>query len=90
MKTVFRVALVATLFVSSCLAQKGTVTFYTPGNSVKSTTASLLSRSQQPFTGWLFDGPQPLAHVQSLLRSEGCVPEAVDGFCVANAALEEP
>jgi len=64
MKTVFRVALVATLFVSSCLAQKGTVTFYTPGNSVKSTTASLLPRSQQPFTGWLFDGPQPLAHVQ--------------------------
>ena len=64
MKTVFRLALIATLFVASCLAQTGTVTFYSPGNSVKSTTASLLPTSQQPFTGWLFDGPQPLVHVQ--------------------------
>ena len=64
MKTPFRVALVAVLLsVPSCFAQTGTVTFYTPGNTVKSVAASLLPRSQQPFTGWLFDGTQRLAHV---------------------------
>ena len=63
MKTLLRVALIAMLSISSCLAQTGTVTFYTPGNSVKSVSAGLLPRSQQPFTGWLFDGTQRLAHV---------------------------
>jgi hypothetical protein len=58
-----RAALIATLSTTCCLAQTGTVTFYTPGNSVKSATAGLLPRSRQPFTGWLFDGPQRLAHV---------------------------
>lgn len=52
------------LFAAACTAQTGTVTFYTPGNTVKSETASLLPRSQQPFTGWIFDGQQRLAHVQ--------------------------
>jgi hypothetical protein len=60
MTTVLRVALMATLFATRCLAQTGTVTFYTPGNSAKSVAASLLPKSQQPFTGWLFDGPQRL------------------------------
>src|SRR5579872_1399674 len=64
MKTLLCVALIATLFVPSCLAQTGAVTFYTPGYSVKNVSAGLLPRSQQPFTGWLFDGPQPLAHVR--------------------------
>lgn len=59
-----RAALITTLSTTCCLAQTGTVTFYTPGNSAKSVTGSLLPRSQQPFTGWLFDGPQRLAHVQ--------------------------
>lgn len=63
MKTLPRVALIATLFVPSALAETGTVTFYTPGNSVKSATAGLLPRSRQPFTGWLFDGTQRLVHV---------------------------
>src|SRR6185369_6571548 len=63
MRTLLRVALIAMLSNSSCLAQTGTVTFYTPGNSVKSVSAGLLPRSQQPFTGWLFDGTQRLAHV---------------------------
>jgi hypothetical protein len=40
------------------------VTFYTPGNSAKSLASSVLPRSEQPFTGWLFDGPQRLAHVR--------------------------
>lgn len=65
MTTVQRVALLATLSATCCLAQTGTVTFYTPGNSAKSETASLLPKSQQPFTGWLFDGPQRLAHVRA-------------------------
>jgi hypothetical protein len=65
MNTLFCAALIATFSVTPCLAQSGTVTFYTPGNSVKSVTAGLLPKSQQPFTGWLFDGPQPLAHVSS-------------------------
>jgi hypothetical protein len=65
MTTLLRVALIATLSVTPCLAQTATVTFYTPGNSIKSTAAGLLPRSQQPFTGWLFDGPLRLAHVRS-------------------------
>jgi hypothetical protein len=64
MTSVLRVALMATLFATRCLAQTGTVTFYTPGNSTKSVAAGLLPKSQQPFTGWLFDGSQRLAHVR--------------------------
>jgi len=60
-----RFALAATLFAAPCLAQTATVTFYTPGNSAKSTAAGLLPRSTQPFTGWLFDGKQSLAHVRA-------------------------
>ncbi len=63
MKTLLGVAMVAMLSIASCVAQTGTVIFYTPGNSVKSVSAGLLPRSQQPFTGWLFDGTQRLAHV---------------------------
>ena len=62
--TLLRLALVATLSVPSCLAQTGTVIFYTPGTSAKNVAAGLLPRSQQPFTGWLFDGPQRLARVR--------------------------
>ncbi len=62
--TTLRVALIAALSITPCFAQTGTVTFYTPGNSVKSTAAGLLPRSRQPFTGWLFDGPQLVAHVR--------------------------
>ena len=64
MTTLVRIALIATLAATRCLAQTGNVTFYTPSNSAKSVAAGLLPRSQQPFTGWLFDGPQPLAHLR--------------------------
>jgi len=65
MTTVFRIALIATLFATRCLAQTGTVTFYTPGVSAKNVAAaSFIPKSQQPFTGWLFDGPQRLAHMR--------------------------
>lgn len=60
-----RASLIATLSATCCLAQAGMVTFYTPSNSVKSATAGVLPRSQQPFTGWLFDGSQRLAHVRA-------------------------
>jgi hypothetical protein len=64
MTRLLRVALIAALSATPCLAQTGTVTFYTPGNSAKSVAADLLPSSKQPFTGWLFDGSQPLAHVR--------------------------
>jgi len=63
MMTFLRVVLIGLLLIPSCLAQKATITFYTPGNSVKNVSAGLLPKSRQPFTGWLFDGPQRLAHV---------------------------
>jgi hypothetical protein len=64
MTRLFRIALIAILSVASCLAQTGTVTLYTPGNSAKSVAKSLLPSSQQPFTGWLFDGSQRMARVR--------------------------
>jgi len=65
MTTALRLALIAMMLsLIPCFAQTGTVTFYTPGNSAKSVAAGLLPRSQQPFTGWLFDGQQRLAHVR--------------------------
>jgi len=63
MTALLRFVLIGTLSAASCLAQTGTVTFYTPGNSAKGEAASLLPKSKQPFTGWLFDGPQRMAHV---------------------------
>src|SRR5271155_144296 len=64
MTTLFRVALIATLSATRCFAQTGTVTFYAPGISAKSVAASLLPKSRQPFSGWLFDGRQRLVHVR--------------------------
>jgi len=64
MKSLPAAALLASLLSAPCVAQTGTVTFYTPGNSAKSTAAGLLPKSRQPFNGWLFDGPQRLARVQ--------------------------
>ncbi len=64
MTTLFRFALIASISVACCFAQTGTVTFYTPGNSAKSAAAGLLPKSQQPFTGWLFDGPREVAHIR--------------------------
>jgi hypothetical protein len=58
-------AMLSAFSCAPCMAQTGTVTFYTPGNNAKSTAAGLLPRSRQPFTGWLFDGSQRLAHVQA-------------------------
>jgi hypothetical protein len=64
MNRLLRAALLAGLCVSPCLAQTGTVIFYSDAYNAKNTAAGLLPRSQQPFFGWLFDGPQPLAHVR--------------------------
>jgi hypothetical protein len=57
-----RIVLIAALSASCCLAQTGTVTFYSGGISAKSEAAVFLPKSQQPFDGWLSDGPQRLAH----------------------------
>jgi hypothetical protein len=60
-----RAVLIAAVLVRPSLAQTGTVIFYTDANSAKKITAGLLlPKSQQPFTGWLFDGSQRLAHVR--------------------------
>jgi hypothetical protein len=61
-----RSACIAALCAAPCLAQTGavTVSFYTPAHTLKSETAGFLPKSQQPFEGWLFDGPQLLAHVR--------------------------
>ena len=64
MTTSLGAALMATVLVSPSLAQTGTVIIYSDAYSRKNTAAGLLPKSQQPFTGWLFDGPQPIAHVR--------------------------
>jgi hypothetical protein len=58
-----RVALLAVFLVAPCFAQTGTVTFYTYGASVKTQPAGTLP-TVRPFTGWLFDGQQRLAHAR--------------------------
>ncbi|MGA3131915.1 MAG: hypothetical protein ABSD59_14000 [Terracidiphilus sp.] len=68
MTPLIRFALIAALSATCCLAQTGTVTFYSPGISAKSVAAVYLPKSEQPFGGlqggWLFDGPQRLACVR--------------------------
>jgi hypothetical protein len=64
MNRLLRVVLLAGLCVSPAVAQTGTVIFYSDAYNAKNTAAGLLPRSEQPYFGWLFDGPQRLAHVQ--------------------------
>lgn len=48
-----------------CIAQMGTVTFYSIGLSAKDAVKdAVVPVGTVPFTGWLFDGDQRLAHVQ--------------------------
>jgi hypothetical protein len=48
-----------------CFAQTGTVTFYSIGLSVKEAVKdSVVPVGTVPFTGWLFDGDQRLAHAE--------------------------
>jgi hypothetical protein len=64
MSLFLRISLIAIFFGSSCLAQTGTVTFYSKSISGKSEAAVFLPKSQQPFSGWLSDGQERLAHLQ--------------------------
>jgi hypothetical protein len=64
MTLLLRVTLIAALSGTCCFAQSGTVTFYSLSISAKSEAAVFLPKSQQPFGGWLSDGPQRLAHFQ--------------------------
>ena len=63
-----RIALIAALSVTYCLAQTGTVTFYSRSISAKNVATEFLPESEQPFGGlqggWLLDGPQRLARVR--------------------------
>ena len=69
MNTFLRFALIAALSATCCLAQTGTVTFYSQGISLKSEAAVFLPKSEQPFGGlqggWLLDGTQRLARVRA-------------------------
>ncbi len=64
-----RVSLLLTLALiagaTPCVAQTGTVTFYSIGLSFKEALKdSVVPVGTVPFTGWLFDGDQRLAHAQ--------------------------
>jgi hypothetical protein len=63
-----RIALAAALSAHCCLAQTGTLTFYSESISTKSEGAVFLPKSEQPFGGlqggWIFDGPSRLARVR--------------------------
>ena len=69
MTALFRIALIAKLSATRCLAQTGNVTSYSQGISVKNFGAEFLPKSQQPFGGlqggWIFDGPLRLARVRA-------------------------
>lgn len=68
MNSILRIVLVAAFSASCCVAQTGTVTFYSRSISAKSEAAAFLPKSQQPFGGlqggWIFDGSQRLARVR--------------------------
>ncbi|MGA3345819.1 MAG: hypothetical protein ABSC76_13210 [Terracidiphilus sp.] len=69
MNTFLLFALTAAFSASCCLAQTGTVTFYSRSISAKSEAAVFLPKSEQPFGGlqggWVLDGPQRLARVRA-------------------------
>lgn len=59
----FTLALIAV--ATPCIAQTGTVTFYSIGLSTKQVVKdTVVPVGTMPFTGWLFDSDQRLAHVQ--------------------------
>jgi hypothetical protein len=67
-KTILRFLLIATLASPYCLAQTGTVTFYSRSITVKSGAEVYLPKSEQPFGGlqggWVLDGSQRLAKIR--------------------------
>ena len=69
MKTLLCFVPIAALSATCCLAQTGTVTFYSRSITAKSGAAVFLPRSEQPFGGlqggWVLDGPQRLARVRT-------------------------
>jgi hypothetical protein len=50
------------VFASRGIAQTGTVTFYSIGGSFSQGLKASVVPTNVSFTGWLFDGPQRLAH----------------------------
>jgi hypothetical protein len=69
MKILLRFVLIAALSAPCCLAQTGTVTFYSRSITPKTEAAGFLPKSEQPFGGlqggWVLDGPQRLARVRT-------------------------
>lgn len=69
MTPLLRVALIAAFSATTCLAQTGTVTFYSRGLSAKNAATAFFPKSEQPFGGlqggWVLDGTQRLARVRA-------------------------
>lgn len=69
MKTLVRFVLIAALSAPCCLAQTGSVTFYSRSITAKTEVAVFLPKSEPPFGGlqggWVLDGPQRLARVRT-------------------------
>lgn len=59
-----RVGIAVLFAVAPCLAQTGTVTFYSDAYTAKEMAKGLLPTGQGPFYGWLFDGQQRLIHAR--------------------------
>ena len=69
MRTLLSIALIAAFCARTCLAQTGTVTFYSGSITTKSEATSVLPKNEQPFGGlqggWVLDGAQRLARVRA-------------------------
>jgi hypothetical protein len=65
MKFLVRFLLVITPLTSVCLAQTGTVTFYSAALPAKDVLKDVaIPVGNMPFYGWLFDGNEKLAHAR--------------------------
>jgi hypothetical protein len=62
---IVRIAIALLFAGAPCLAQTGTVTFYSDAMTAGVMAKSMLPKGQQPFFGWLFDGKQRLAHMRA-------------------------
>ncbi|MGC2621293.1 MAG: hypothetical protein WA414_19775 [Acidobacteriaceae bacterium] len=60
--TLFRVGFLLAMIATPCLAQTGSVTFYSEEMTAKDTLkATVMPAGIVPFFGWIYDGPQRLA-----------------------------
>ena len=66
MKSLIRLIAVQFVLVSCCFAETGTVTFYSAGFPFKDQFKTAVTlKGIIPFSGWVFDGGQVLAHAEA-------------------------